>query len=134
MASILRETIIAAPADRCWDALRAFGQLHERLAKGFVTDTVMISDRDRRVTWFNGAVGTERLIGIDEQAMRLAYTVTEGPLGATHYNAVAQVIPEGAAECRFVWAIDLLPDELADRVAAMMDAGLAAITATLEGA
>ena len=131
MASLLREAIIAAPAGRCWDALRAFGQLHE-LAKGFVTDTVLISDRERRATWFNGAVGTEMLIGIDEQAMRLAYTVTESPLGAVHYNAAAQVIPDGAAQCRFVWAIDVLPDELADRVAAMMDAGLKAITATLE--
>jgi hypothetical protein len=131
MASLLREAIIAAPAGRCWDALRAFGQLHE-LAKGFVTDTVLISDRERRVTWFNGAVGTEMLIGIDEQAMRLAYTVTESPLGAAHYNAAAQVIPDGAAQCRFVWAIDVLPDELADRVAAMMDAGLKAITATLQ--
>ena len=25
--------------------------------------------------------------------MRLAYTVTDGPLGATHYNAAVQVIP-----------------------------------------
>jgi Polyketide cyclase / dehydrase and lipid transport len=131
MASLLREAVIAAPPGRCWDALRAFGQVHE-LAKGFVTGTVLISDRERRVTWFNGAVGTELLIGTDEQAMRLAYTVTESPLGAVHYNAAAQVIPEGADHCRFVWAIDVLPDELADRVAAMMDAGLKAITVTLE--
>jgi hypothetical protein len=132
VASLLREAAIAAPADRCWDALRAFGQLHERLAKGFVTDAVMISDRDRKVTWFNGAVGVERLIGVDEASMRLAYAVVDSPLGATHYNAVAQVVPDGDARCRFVWAIDLLPDELSDRVGAMMDAGLAAIVKTLE--
>jgi Polyketide cyclase / dehydrase and lipid transport len=92
----------------------------------------LIGPPERRVTWFNGAVGTEVLIGIDEPTMRLAYSLTEGPLGATHYNAVAQVVPDGESQSRFLWAIDLLPDELADRVGAMMDAGLAAITATLE--
>jgi hypothetical protein len=34
MATIIRETKIAAPAAKCWDALCDFGALHERLAKG----------------------------------------------------------------------------------------------------
>jgi hypothetical protein len=34
--------------------------------------------------------------------------------------------------CRFVWAIDVLPDELGDRVGQLMDAGLTAIKSTLE--
>jgi len=41
------------------------------------------------------------------------------------------VIPLGAGQCRFVWAVDILPDELAGRTAAAMDAGLRAISATL---
>ena len=43
------------------------------------------------------------------------------------------MIPVDAATCRFVWAIDVLPDALAPRVAELMEAGLTAITATLEG-
>src|SRR5580658_2757799 len=95
MASIVREVAIAAPAARCWAALRAFDALHKRLAPGFVTSLDMVGERDRRITFFTGAVVTERLVGVDEDAMRLAYTVIDGPLHATHYNAVAQVVRFG---------------------------------------
>ena len=50
----------------------------------------------------------------------------------THHNASAQVFADGANRTRFVWIADLLPDEMAPGVAAMMDQGLAAITRTLE--
>jgi hypothetical protein len=133
MTSIVREAVISAPAAQCWDALRAFDALHERLARGFVTALTVTGERERTITFFTGAVATERLIGVDEPSMRLAYTVTDGPLKATHYNASAQVIPVDARTCRFVWAIDVLPDELGPRVAELMEAGLKAIAATLEG-
>jgi hypothetical protein len=42
MASIVREVVIAAPAAPCWDAIRDFGALHERLAPGFVTGVAMV--------------------------------------------------------------------------------------------
>jgi Polyketide cyclase / dehydrase and lipid transport len=133
MASIVREVAISAPAARCWEALRAFDALHERLAVGFVTELSMVSERDRRITFVTGSVATERLLGIDEESMRLAYAVIDGPLNATHFNAAAQVIPDGPAACRFTWAIDVLPDELAGPVADLMAAGLRAIAATLGG-
>lgn len=51
--------------------------------------------------------------------------------GLTHHNASAQVEGSGAAT-RFVWIADLLPDEAAPRIAAMIEQGLAAIRETLE--
>jgi hypothetical protein len=131
MASIVREVGIAAPAERCWAALRTFDALHERLAPGFITSLEMLSERDRRITFFTGAVATERLVGVDEGAMRLAYAMVDSPLNAAHYNAVAQVVPTGPDACRFTWSIDVLPDELGGRVAELMEAGLRAIAATL---
>lgn len=131
MASIIRAAIIEAPAAKVWDALRDFGALHERLAPGFVTDSEMVSERDRRVTFFTGAVAVERLVGVDEERMRLAYCLVEGPLGAEHYNASVQIMPLGAAQCRFVWIVDVLPDGLAERVGGLMDAGLKAMADTL---
>ena len=133
MASIVREAVIEAPAARCWDAIRDFGALPERLARGFVTGLTMTGERQRTITFFTGAVATELLIGIDEPSMRLAYTVIDGPLKAAHYNAAVQVIEVQTGSCRFVWAIDVLPDELGPRVAELMDVGLKAIVATLEG-
>jgi hypothetical protein len=86
MASIVREARIAAPAARCWDALRAFDALHERLARGFVTALTMTGEGERTITFFTGAVVTERLIGVDVPSKRLAYTVTDGPLKAAPYT------------------------------------------------
>jgi len=69
----------------------------------------MTGERERTITFFTGAVATELLIGIDEPSMRLAYTVTDGPLKAAHYNAAVQVIAVQTGSCRFVWAVDVLP-------------------------
>jgi hypothetical protein len=133
MASIIRKSHFGVPAGQCWAAVRNFGAVHERLARGFVTNSVLVAEGVREVTFCTGAVARERLVGVNDEAMRLAYSVVSGPLGSTHYNASAQVVPDGDAACTFVWIIDVLPDELAGRVAQLMDAGLAAIRRTVEG-
>jgi hypothetical protein len=133
MASIIREATIATDPDAAWDALADFGRVHERLAAGFVTSCVLDGPGLRIVTFVGGAIARERLVGVDAAARRLAYTVVDGPLGATHHNAAAQVVDDGGT-VRFVWVTDVLPDGLAAPVAVLMDRGLAAITATLEAA
>ncbi len=75
MTSIIRETGIATTPEAAWGALRDFGALHE-LASGFVTSTKLEDDRTRVVTFFNGATVREALIGIDEQARRIAWTIS----------------------------------------------------------
>jgi hypothetical protein len=92
----------------------------------------MTGERERQVTFFTGAVATEMLIGTDGDAMRLAYTVTDGPLEAAYYNASVQIVPLADGECLFVWIVDVLPDELGGRIGELMDAGLTAMRATLE--
>ena len=134
MATVIREIAVDAPAAQCWGALRDFGALHERLVTGFVTNAVMTGPGEREVTFFTGAVAREQLVGIDEQTMRLAYTVVESPMGSTHHNASAQIVAAGPEQCRIAWITDVLPDELADRTAGLMEAGLKAMKATLEGA
>jgi hypothetical protein len=89
VASVVREAVVEAPAARCWDAIRDFGALPERLARGFVTGLTMTGHRERTITFFTGAVATERLIGIDEPSRRLAYTVTDGPLKAARPDLAA---------------------------------------------
>lgn len=131
MASILKETVIEAAPEACWSALRDFGQL-DKMARGFITDSKLVEPRDREITFFTGTVVREYLVGVDEDAMRLAYTVTSGPLGATHYNASAQIFPEGESRCRFTWIVDILPDSLSEVTGRLMDRGLSAIKTTLE--
>jgi hypothetical protein len=134
MASIVKEAVIEVGAPECWGALRDFGALHQRLAPGFVTDVQMVGPRDREVTFFTGAVAREYLIGTDDEHMRLAYSVTESPLGASHQSASAQVISEGGSRCRFVWITDVVPDELAERIGELMDGGMRAMKQALEAA
>jgi hypothetical protein len=131
MASIRRELRIAARPETAWSALRDVGALHTRLVPGFVTDT-RLEEGARIVTFGNGMVVRELLIDVDDETKRVAWSAVGGPM--THHNASAQVIPDGDAGCRFVWIADLLPDEVAPTIAAMIDQGMAVIKATLERA
>ena len=132
MASIHREITIDAPADEVWAALRDFGAVHERLAPGFVVDA-RLEGESRVVTFFNGAVAREMLVGMDDVSRRLAYSAVEGPLRSTHHNASAQVQPDGDGSSRFVWVTDVLPHDLGPTIAGLMDQGLQIIKKTLEG-
>ena len=131
MATIIQEIMIDASPDDVWAAVRDFGNVHTRLVPGFVTDCRLEGDV-RTVTFFNGLVAKEPLIGIDEGARRLAYTATGGR--ASHYNASVQVFAEGKDRTRFVWTIDLLPNELAPAIGGMAEKGAAIIKQTLESA
>jgi uncharacterized protein YndB with AHSA1/START domain len=134
MATVQTEIEIDASPELVWDALRDFGALHERLVPGFVVDSRLDGNRARVVTFFNGAVAREVLVGIDEDNRRLAYTVVDGPLGSTHHNASAQVITGSGSGSRFVWTTDVLPDELAAPTRELMGRGLSVIKETLEAA
>jgi len=131
MASIHREVVIDAPPERVWDALRDVGAIHQRLAPGFVTD-VKLEPGARMVTFGNGMVVREIIVDVDEDARRVAWSATGGPL--SHHNASAQVFAEGAGRTRFVWIADLLPNEMAPPIAGMIDQGMGVIQKTLEAA
>lgn len=128
MATQRREIPLTSSADHVWSAIRDFSQVHTRVAPGFLTALEM-RDGDRLVTFFNGMVARERLVTRDDALRRLVYAVVEGR--PSHYSAALEVIPDGAAASRLVWTIDLLPDELAPVVGAMMDQAAGAVRKTL---
>jgi carbon monoxide dehydrogenase subunit G len=129
MASIRREVHIDARPETAWDALRDVGALHTRLVPGFVTDT-RLEEGARVVTFGNGMVARELIVDVDDASRRVAWSVVGG--GMTHHNASAQVFPDGTTGCRFVWIADLLPNEMAPPIAAMIEQGIAVIKDTLE--
>jgi hypothetical protein len=132
MASIRREIHIDARAETAWAALRDVGALHHRLVPGFVTDT-RLEEGARVVTFGNGLVARELIVDVDDETRRVAWSVVESQM-MTHHNASAQVFADGASGCRFVWIADLLPNEVAPSIAAMIDQGMAVIKRTLERA
>lgn len=133
MATIRKEFIVRAAPAQVWDALRDFGNVHRRLAAGFVTASQPEEDGAvRHITFANGMSVRERLVGIDERERRVAYTAQGGR--ASHHNASAQVFDHGDGSTRFVWITDMLPDAMAPAIEQMMDAGAQAMTACLEAA
>jgi carbon monoxide dehydrogenase subunit G len=131
MATIYKEFIVEADAAHVWDALRDFGAVHTRLAPGFLTACSIDAEGARVLTFANGLVAREAMVGIDDAHRRLAYTVTGGK--AAHHHASAQVFDEGNGRSRFVWITDVLPDAMAAYIEPMMVQGGAAMKAALEG-
>jgi hypothetical protein len=69
MATNRRDVPLAIPADKAWTALRDFGQVHTKVAPGFLT-ALKMDQGDRIVTFFNGLAARERLITLDDAGMR----------------------------------------------------------------
>ncbi len=131
MASICKHILVDTPAAHAWGAVRDVGALHERLVAGFVVGTTLEGDI-RVVTFANGVVVRELIVDVDDEARRLAYAVVGGRF--RHHHASVVVEARGPAASRITWTADLLPNELAGEIDAMMDAGAAAMRLTLASA
>jgi carbon monoxide dehydrogenase subunit G len=131
MASIRNEILVEVHPDQAWDAIRDVGQIHVRLVPGFVTDCRLEGDA-RIVTFGNGMQVRELIVDVDDEARRVAWAAVGGQF--KHHNASLQVFAEGDGHARLVWIADLLPDELAGPIRAMIEQGMAAMKRTLEHA
>ena len=130
MATINEEIVVNARPEDVWDAIRDVGRVHERLAPGFVVNTVL-EPGARVVTFANGLVARELIVDVDDRARRLVWAVVGSPR-LTHHNASLQVFAEGDARSRVVWIADLLPNEAATVIRGMIQQGMAAMKTTLE--
>ena len=130
MASIRREIRVDAPPERVWDAVRDIGNIHKRLVPGFVADCRMEGDDARIVTFGNGLVVKEIIVDRDDAARRLCWSARSERM--THHNASMQIFADGANGTKAVWIADLLPNEAAPAIGAMIDQGMGAMKKTLE--
>ncbi|MFZ5890538.1 MAG: SRPBCC family protein [Myxococcota bacterium] len=127
MATIKKEITTLTKPDAVWERIRDIGALHTRLVPGFVVDTRLDGDA-RWVTFANGMVVKEPIVTIDEAERRLVWSA-ESP-NLKHYNSSIQVFPAENGS-RLVWLSDLLPNEAAAQVGAMMDQGMQAMQTAL---
>jgi carbon monoxide dehydrogenase subunit G len=132
MASIRREIRIDAAPEKVWDAVRDIGNIHKRLVPGFVADCRMEGDDARIVTFGNGLVVKEIIVDRDDAARRLCWSAKSERM--THHNASMQIFADGANGTKAVWIADLLPNEAAPAIGAMIEQGMGAMKKTLERA
>ena len=134
MATITKEILVNATADKVWSALRDFGALHTRLAIGFVTDTKLEDEgRTRIVTFSNGSVAKEILVGLNDERRRIAYAI-KGSEQISQHSASEQIFADSPDKCRFIWTADVLPDAVAPYMSSQMDLGAECMKRTLEAA
>ncbi|MFT6671940.1 MAG: hypothetical protein ACJAVZ_003422 [Afipia broomeae] len=129
MASIRKEFAIASSAHDVWDAVRDFGAVHTRLAPGFVTDAVMDGD-SRLVTFSNGTSAREILVDCDDAKRRLVYAIVSERI--RQHSASVQIYEDGDRRSKFVWTVDVLPNEIAPYISGQMDLSIAAMKKRLE--
>jgi carbon monoxide dehydrogenase subunit G len=127
---IRTEFAVGASPDDAWAAIRDVGNVHTRLARGFVTDCRLDGDV-RTVTFVNGMVVDELVVSVDDAARRVAYSARGGL--TRHHHASFEVADGDGGETRIIWTTDVLPDDAGAGIAAMVDAGVQAITHTLAG-
>ena len=130
MASIRKEILIEAAPEDAWAAVRDVGAVHQRLAPGFVIDT-LLEEGARVVTFANGLVARELIVDVDDEARRLVWAVV-GSSRLTHHNASMQVVADREGRSRVIWVADLLPNEVARDIGALIEQGLAVMKKTLE--
>ena len=129
MASIHKEIKILRNKEFVWDAIRDVGAIHKRLVPGFVVDCKLEGD-SRIVTFENGIVLREIIVDVDDKTCRHAWSARGEPF--THHNASIQVFSEGNDKCRVVWIADLMPNEIVETVAEMIQQALSTMKQTLE--
>jgi carbon monoxide dehydrogenase subunit G len=130
MATIQKEIAIERSKEFVWDAIRDVGAIHKRLVPGFVVDCKLEGDW-RTVTFANGMVVRELIVAVDDKTCRHAWSARGAPL--THHNAAVQVFADGDDKCRVIWIADLMPNEVAETIAEMIQQGLSRMKQTLEG-
>lgn len=129
MASIRKEIVIDVGVEPAWDALRRVGSPHTLFAP-VLADAGMQGDV-RTVRFADGMVVRERILDVDEEYRRVAYTVVE-PAGMTYHHASMQLESAGPGRCVFVWITDVLPAEAVVQLQPFIERGAEALKQNLE--
>jgi hypothetical protein len=131
MASIRTELVIDADAAHVWKTIGDWANGPADMAPGHVVSS-HAEGPVRVVAFADGRVVRERLVTRDDDARRIVYSVIGDTIRPDHDNAVMHVIADGERRCRFVWARDVLPDDLAEPLLAAMRGACAVIKRTFE--
>ncbi len=127
MASIHVEATVDVTPDELWSRVADAGRVSELL------DVVAESSLDgdiRSCTLADGRPLIERIITVDHDNRRVAYTVLEG-MPVEHHAASMQVLAAGDGRATLRWITDVAPDEVAERLGPLFQAEMEGLAARL---
>lgn len=129
MASIHQQVAVGVDVQRAWQALRNVGNAHQLFAP-VLTNSRLDGDT-RTVTFANGMVLHERILDVDDQRHRVAYSALDAP-GTAYHHASMELVEDGEGRCVFRWTTDFFPPEVSGNIAPLVDAGTRAFKTNLE--
>jgi hypothetical protein len=129
MASIHEQLAVEVGSEEALAALRLVAEPH-KLFSPVLADAKLDGDT-RTVRFANGMVVQERILEVNDQLRRVAYTALNAP-GMTYHHASMEVLDAGPGRCLFVWITDFLPPGIASNIAPLIEQGAKALKANLE--
>ncbi len=130
---------LAAPAERVWPALEAFGGLERWFGiidACRVTGTGVGAVRELRLG--NGELMVDVLTALEPAAWRLSYFRERLPFPVTDYHGEVSLRAVGAGECELLWRVSYevqadQRDEMANLITAALTDGVAGLARELIG-
>lgn len=126
--SIHRMFTVDVKPDEAWERIADVGGINHLL--DFLGEVTI--DGDRRICSL-GDMGVldERILAIDHEHRRVAYTIVDAPMPFTHHSAAMSVDTDDDGRTRIWWITDFSPAELHPQVEGLIDQGVVSMTGTL---
>jgi hypothetical protein len=128
MPSIRRDVVVDAAIETVWASLRDVGRARDLFAP-VLADSRLQGDV-RSVRFANGMETRERILDVDEEHRRVAYTALDTPLD--YHHGSMQLETAGPGRCVFIWITDFMPATAAEMLTPLIEQGTAALKRNVE--
>lgn len=117
MTTIYKEVNIDAPLNKIWESISDTANIADLV--GFLA-TSNQTDDTRVCTLEGGGELKEKIVSVDDDLKRVAYTITESPLNMEYHSASMQ-LEETEDGTKLVWTVDLLPEAAKQQMGPMLE-------------
>lgn len=127
MATIIKEIPLTVSAEAAWKRVSDVGNIASMIS--FIGTSELTGDT-RVCTLQDGAKLNEKIVTVDSSLRRVVYSITDAPMPMDFHAASMEIKAEGAGS-KFVWTVDVLPNETMEMLEPMVNQACADIQAEL---